>query len=155
MIASIEFEFLANIRRVLELGFAIRFEFDSGEFEFQFQNLNSANYTLIFKIQIRRILANTNSNSNWANFSPPLGGNSPRFSTSKLRIEKPRKLHVRLEQDFLSRVSKSWSGRSRRRVGPFRQRSRCGQEGFFHVLRQCSTPLITETNMTPVSGADT
>jgi hypothetical protein len=35
------------------------------EFEFEF-----GEFSVIFKIRIRRIFAN--SNSNWANFSPPL-----------------------------------------------------------------------------------
>jgi hypothetical protein len=72
-----------SINRILIFGeystnFWTRVRFDSnsdlGEFEFQFQNSSSnlANHTLCFKIQIRRISANTNSNSNWANFAPPL-----------------------------------------------------------------------------------
>jgi hypothetical protein len=48
-------------------GSRIRFEF-----EFLFRNSNLANFPVIFKIRIRRIFANSNTNSNWANFSPPL-----------------------------------------------------------------------------------
>jgi hypothetical protein len=47
----------------------IRFEF---EFLCWNSNSNSANFPIIFKIRIRRIFANSNTNSNWANFSPPL-----------------------------------------------------------------------------------